>query len=84
MSKLLFSKLELIHKPKEYEFMQGSDDLMPVKICICYDEIIAVRQHCDEEDPIVNPDICAVYLKNGEFFILQTPYEEVLGNLKSR
>lgn len=83
MSKLLFSTIDIVHK-KEYEFMEGSDQLLRVRVCICYDEIIAVRQHCEEEDAIINPDMCVVYLKSGEVFFVFTPYEEVLGNLKSR
>ena len=83
MTKLLFTTIDIVHK-KEYEFMQGSEQLLRVETCICYDEIIAVRQHCEEEDPIINPDMCVVYLKSGEVFFVFTPYEEVLGNLKSR
>lgn len=83
MSKLLFTTIDIVHK-KEYEFMQGSEQLLRVETCICYDEIIAVRQHCDEEDPIINPDMCVVYLKSGEVFFVYTPYEKVLDKLKSR
>lgn len=32
----------------------------------------------DEEDDEINPNMCAVYLISGEFFILYKPYADVI------
>ena len=59
----------------------GVEHLIHAEICINIDEITAVRQHAEDDEEHINPDLSFVYLKSGEYFMIYTPYTEVLQQL---
>jgi len=59
----------------------GQECLMTAEIVIDLDEVAAIRQNCKEEIETIADDICVVYMKSGESFILMNPYLDVLHNL---
>jgi hypothetical protein len=42
------------------------------------EDITAVRESIEDGDEEINPDKCTIYLRSGEYFIISTPYKEIL------
>ena len=74
--KFITAEIDLINT-KMAELIGSGKHTMKAEVCILTDNIIALREWADEEDDEINPDMCAVYLTSGEFFILYKPYAEV-------
>jgi hypothetical protein len=77
MDKFITAKIDLINT-KMAELIGSGKHTMKAEVRILTDNIIALREWADEEDDEINPDMCAVYLTSGEFFILYKPYAEVV------
>jgi hypothetical protein len=77
MDKFINAEIDLINN-KLADIMGGETVAMRAKIKILTSSIISVREFANDEDEEINPDMCAVYLTSGEFFILHTPYQEVV------
>ena len=77
MSKFITSEIDLINT-KMAELIGSGKHTMKAEVRILTDNIIALREWADEEDDEINPNMCAVYLTSGEFFILYKPYAEVV------
>jgi len=75
--KLITAEIELLNT-KMAELIGSGKHTIRAEVRILTENIIAVRQFADDEDEEINPDMCAVYLTSGEFFILHTPYQEVV------
>jgi len=75
--KFITAEIDLINT-KMAELIGSGKHTMKAEVRIPTENIIAVRQFADDEDEEINPDMCAVYLTSGEFFILHTPYAEML------
>ena len=77
MDKFINAEIDLINN-KLADIMGGETVAMRAKIKILTSSIISIREFANDEDEEINPDMCAVYLTSGEFFILHTPYQEVV------
>jgi len=77
MEKFINAEIDLINN-KLADIMGGETVAMRAKIKILTSSIISVREFADDKDEEINPDMCMVYLTSGEFFILHTPYQEVV------
>lgn len=77
MDKFINAEIDLINN-KLADIMGGETVAMKAKIKILTSSIISVREFANDEDDEINPNMCAVYLTSGEFFILHTPYQEVV------
>jgi hypothetical protein len=77
MDKFINAEIDLINN-KLADIMGGETVAMRAKIKILTSSIISVREFADDKDEEINPNMCAVYLTSGEFFILHTPYQEVV------
>ena len=77
MSKFITAEIDLINT-KMAELIGSGKHTMKAQVKILTDNIIALREWADEEDDEINPNMCAVYLISGEFFILYKPYAEVV------
>jgi len=77
MDKFINAEIDLINN-KLADIMGGETVAMRAKIKILTSSIISVREFADDKDEEINPDMCMVYLTSGEFFILHTPYQEVV------
>jgi len=77
MEKFINAEIDLINN-KLADIMGGETVAMRAKIKILTSSIISVREFADDKDDEINPDMCMVYLTSGEFFILHTPYQEVV------
>jgi hypothetical protein len=75
--KFITAKIDLINT-KMAELIGSGKHTMKAEVRILVDNIIALREWADEEDDEINPDMCAVYLISGEFFILYKPYADVI------
>jgi hypothetical protein len=75
--KFITAEIDLINT-KMAELIGSGKHTMKAEVRILTDNIIALREWADEEDDEINPDMCAVYLTSGEFFILYKPYAEVV------
>jgi len=77
MEKFINAEIDLINN-KLADIMGGETVVMRAKIKILTSSIISVREFADDKDEEINPNMCTVYLTSGEFFILHTPYQEVV------
>lgn len=77
MDKFINAEIDLINN-KLADIMGGETVVMRAKIKILTSSIISIREFANDEDEEINPDMCMVYLTSGEFFILHTPYQEVV------
>ncbi len=77
MDKFITAKIDLINS-KLANLIGGETFTMKAEVRILTDNIIALREWADDEDEEINPDMCAVYLTSGEFFILYKPYAKVV------
>jgi hypothetical protein len=77
MDKFITAEIDLINT-KMAELIGSGKHTMKAEVRILTDNIIALREWADEEDDEINPDMCAVYLTSGEFFILYKPYAQVV------
>jgi hypothetical protein len=77
MDKFITAKIDLINTTMA-ELIGSGKHTMKAEVRILTENIIAVRQFADDEDEEINPDMCAVYLTSGEFFILYKPYAEIV------
>jgi hypothetical protein len=75
--KFITAEIDLINT-KMAELIGSGKHTMKAEVRILTDNIIALREWADEEDDEINPDMCAVYLTSGEFFILYKPYAQVV------
>jgi hypothetical protein len=79
--KFITAEIDLINT-KMAELIGSGKHAMKAEVRILTSTIIAVREWADEEDDEINPKMCAVYLTSGEFFILYTPYADVIDILE--
>ena len=77
MSKFITANIDLINS-KLANLIGGETCTMKAEVRILTSNIVAVREWADEEDDEINPKMCAVYLTSGEFFILYTPYADMI------
>ena len=75
--KVITAGVEVLNA-KMAELIGSGKHTIRAEVRILTENIVAVRQFADDEDEEINPDMCAVYLTSGEFFILHTPYAEML------
>lgn len=86
--KFITAEIELLNT-KMAELIGSGKHTIRAEVRILTENIVAVRQFADDEDSVnsllvdeINPDMCAVYLTSGEFFILHIPYAEMLETLR--
>jgi len=77
MERFIIADIDLINR-KMADLIGSDESTMRAEVRILTSTIIAVREYADEEDDEINPNMCMVYLTSGEFFILHTPYAEML------
>ena len=77
MERFIIADIDLINS-KMADLIGSDESTMRAEVRILTSTIIAVREYADEEDDEINPNMCMVYLTSGEFFILHTPYAEML------
>ena len=75
-SNFIFTKIEVFdNKLKE---LTGEEYLSPVNMCFNLNDITAIRETIEDGDTDVSKNRCVIYLKSGESFIIDTPYETLL------
>jgi hypothetical protein len=79
MRNLLKSKIELVNT--KLSEITGTDQTMMAEIIVDLNDIVAVREHAPDNESEINPNTCAIYLNNGDYFCLFTPYSEVVRRL---
>ena len=77
MERFIIADIDLINR-KMADLIGSDESTMRAEVRILTSTIIAVREHADEEDDEINPNMCMVYLISGEFFILYKPYAAVI------
>ena len=65
----------------ELSDIYGRECISIAEIVIDLDEIVAIRQNCKDDIDEIRHDVCVVYMKSGESFILMNPYYDVLYKL---
>ena len=76
MAKVLKTEIELNNT--KLSDITGVEHLIHAEICINIDEIVAVRQHAEDDKEDIDPNLSFVYLRSGEYFMLHAPYTKVL------
>ena len=62
----------------KHEEILGIQKETTVAMFFRLEDITAVRESIEDGDEQINPDKCTIYLRSGEYFIISTPYKEIL------
>jgi hypothetical protein len=56
----------------------GQEIYAPVNMCFNLKDVVAIRESLMDNEFEVDPSRCFIYLKSGEYFIINTPYKTIL------
>ena len=62
----------------KHEEILGVEKMTTVAMFFRIEDITAVRESIEDGDEEINPDKCNIYMRSGEYFIISTPYKEIL------
>lgn len=58
--------------------LTGQEMSMPLDMSFNLKDVVAIRQTLMDNEFEVEPKRCFIYLKSGEYFIINTPYKTIL------
>lgn len=58
--------------------LTGQEMSMPLDMSFNLKDVVAIRQTLMDNEFEVEPNRCFIYLKSGEYFIINTPYKTIL------
>ena len=58
--------------------LTGQEMYVPVNMCFNLNDVVAIRESLKDNDFEVDSSRCFIYLKSGEYFIINTPYKTIL------
>lgn len=79
--KFIAAKIDLINS--KLSDLTGNDNCtIKAEVRILTSNIVGVREYARDEDDEIDPEMCAIYLLSGEFFILHFPYSHLINILE--
>ena len=64
--------------------LTGQEMYVFVNMCFNIKDVVAVREALMDNEYEIDPSRCFIYLKSGEYFIINTPYKTILELYKTR
>lgn len=79
--KFIAAKIDLVNS--KLSDLTGNDNCtVKAEVRILTSSIVSVREYAGDENDEIDPEMCAVYLASGEFFILHFPYAHIINILE--
>ena len=63
---------------RKFEDMTGVVEFIIVKMSFNLSDVTAFREAVNENDNKIDSNNCVIYLKSGEYFLINTPYNTIL------
>ena len=63
---------------RKFEDMTGVVEFIIVKMSFNLSDVTAFREAVNENDNKIDINNCVIYLKSGEYFLINTPYNTIL------
>ena len=63
---------------RKFEDMTGVVEFIIVKMSFNLSDVTAFREAVNENDNKIDSNTCVIYLKSGEYFLINTPYNTIL------
>jgi len=79
---IIETKIEVIDSIQEE--LMGVESIMHINLAFNIADVSAVREVIDDDEYDVNTEKCQVYLRNGQYFTIYTPYKVILEQLKQK
>jgi hypothetical protein len=58
--------------------LTGQEMYVPVNMCFNLNDVVAIRESLMDNEFELDYSRCFIYLKSGEYFIINTPYKTIL------
>jgi hypothetical protein len=79
--KFIAAKIDLVNR-KMSDLIGNDDCTIKAEVRILTSSIVGVREYAADDEDEIDPEMCAVYLASGEFFILHFPYSHLINILE--